>query len=60
MCTVKGVVKKTKYDLYKNVRGSGIITIKLDPGDELRWIRFTMGENEIVITTAAGQYHAFP
>lgn len=59
MCTVKGVVKKTKYDLYKNVRGSGIITIKLDPGDELRWIRFTTGENEVVITTAAGQAMRF-
>jgi DNA gyrase subunit A len=59
MCTVKGVVKKTKYDLYKNVRGSGIITIKLDEGDELRWIRFTTGENEVVITTAAGQAMRF-
>lgn len=59
MCTVKGVVKKTKYDLYKNVRGSGIITIKLDEGDELRWISFTTGENEVVITTAAGQAMRF-
>jgi DNA gyrase subunit A len=59
MCTVKGVVKKTRYDLYKNVRGSGIITIKLDDGDELRWIRFTTGENEVVITTATGQAMRF-
>jgi len=59
MCTVKGVVKKTKYELYKNVRGSGIITIKLDVGDELRWIRFTTGDNEVVITTASGQAMRF-
>lgn len=59
MCTVKGVVKKTPYEQYKNVRGSGIIAIKLDAGDELRWIRFTSSDNEIVISTAAGQAMRF-
>lgn len=59
MCTVKGVVKKTPYDQYKNVRGSGIIAIKLDSGDELRFIRFTSGQNEVVITTANGQAMRF-
>lgn len=59
MCTVNGVVKKTPYEQYRNVRGSGIIAIKLDQGDELRWIRFTSGDNEVVITTAAGQAMRF-
>ena len=59
MCTVKGVVKKTPYEQYKNVRGSGIIAIKLDQGDELRWIRFTSSDNEVVISTAAGQAMRF-
>jgi DNA gyrase subunit A len=55
MCTVRGVVKKTPFEQYKNVRTSGLIAINLDQGDELKWIRMTTGENEIVISTSQGQ-----
>jgi len=39
MCTVRGVVKKTPFGQYQNVRSSGLIAINLDEGDELKWIR---------------------
>ena len=55
MATIKGVVKKTSYDQYKNVRNSGLIAINLDDGDELKWIRTSSGENEVVISTSLGQ-----
>lgn len=55
MCTVKGVVKKTPFEQYKNVRTSGLIAINLDEGDELKWIRMTNGENEVIISTSQGQ-----
>jgi DNA gyrase subunit A len=55
MCTVKGVVKKTPFEQYKNVRQSGLIAINLDDGDELRWIRMTTGDNEVIISTSQGQ-----
>ena len=55
MCTVRGVVKKTPFEQYKNVRANGLNTINLDEGDELRWIRTTSGDNEVVISTAQGQ-----
>ncbi|HET7673379.1 MAG TPA: DNA gyrase C-terminal beta-propeller domain-containing protein, partial [Candidatus Saccharimonadales bacterium] len=55
MCTVRGVVKKTPFEQYKNVRSSGLIAINLDDGDELKWIRMTTGEDEVVISTAEGQ-----
>lgn len=55
MCTTKGVVKKTLFEQYKNVRSSGLIAINLDKGDELRWIRLTGGDNEVVISTRQGQ-----
>lgn len=55
MCTVRGVVKKTPFDQYQNVRNSGLIAINLDDGDELKWIRMTSGENEVVISTSQGQ-----
>ena len=55
MCTVRGVVKKTPFEQYQNVRQSGLIAIRLDEGDELKWIRMTSGEDEVVISTAQGQ-----
>lgn len=55
MCTVRGVVKKTPFEQYQNVRSSGLIAINLDEGDELKWIRMTSGDNEVVISTAGGQ-----
>jgi DNA gyrase subunit A len=55
MCTVKGVVKKTPLEQYQNVRTSGLNAIKLDDGDELKWIRTTTGENEVIISTSHGQ-----
>jgi DNA gyrase subunit A len=55
MCTVRGVVKKTPFEQYQNVRTSGLIAINLDDGDELKWIRMTNGDNEVLISTAQGQ-----
>lgn len=55
MCTVRGVVKKTPFEQYQNVRNSGLIAINLDSGDELKWIRMTNGDNEVLISTSQGQ-----
>ena len=55
MATTKGTIKKTSLKDYANIRTNGLITIKLDEGDELRWVRGTTGENEIIISTSAGQ-----
>jgi DNA gyrase subunit A len=55
MCTVRGVVKKTPFEQYQNVRQTGLIAINLDEGDELKWIRMTAGDNEVVISTQQGQ-----
>ena len=55
MATKKGTVKKTPVKDYANVRTNGLIAIKLDQGDELRWIKRTTGENDVIISTSAGQ-----
>lgn len=55
MATVKGTVKKTALKDYANIRTSGLITIKLDDGDELRWIKRSTGEDDVIISTSAGQ-----
>lgn len=55
MATNRGTVKKTPLADYINVRSTGLITIKLDDGDELKWVKLTSGNDEIVISTALAQ-----
>ena len=55
MATEKGTVKKTPLKDYANIRTNGLIAIKLDDGDELRWIKKTVGDNDVIISTSAGQ-----
>ena len=44
---------------FLNLRANGMIAIKLDQGDELMWIQETTGENDVVISTSAGQAMRF-
>jgi len=55
MATTRGTVKKTPLMDYENIRTNGLIAINLDEGDELRWIQKTTGENDVIISTSAGQ-----
>jgi len=55
MATTKGTVKKTPLKDYENIRTNGLIAIKLDDGDELRWIKKTSGNNDVIVSTSAGQ-----
>jgi len=55
MATKMGTVKKTPLADYANVRANGLIAIKLDDGDELRWVKQTTGNDEIVMSTALAQ-----
>jgi DNA gyrase subunit A len=55
MATTKGTIKKTPFKEYANIRTNGLIAIKLDDGDELHWIQKTTGENDVIVSTSAGQ-----
>lgn len=55
MATTKGTIKKTPLKDYANIRTNGLIAIKLDEGDELRWIQKTTGDHDVIISTSAGQ-----
>ena len=59
MTTKKGTIKKTAVKEFLNLRANGMIAIKLDQGDELMWIQETTGENDVVISTSAGQAMRF-
>ncbi len=55
MTTIKGTIKKTPLKDYANIRTNGLIAIKLDSGDELKWIKKTNGNTDVIISTSAGQ-----
>ncbi|OGB74026.1 DNA gyrase subunit A [candidate division Kazan bacterium RBG_13_50_9] len=55
MITKRGVIKKTEVEKYANIRTSGLIAIKLDEGDELKWIRQSRKGDTVVIITRSGQ-----
>lgn len=59
MTTKKGTIKKTAVKEFLNLRINGMIAVKLDEGDELKWIQETTGGNDIVISTSAGQAMRF-
>jgi DNA gyrase subunit A len=53
--TRRGLVKKTDLDQFDNIRGSGIIAINLEDGDQLIGVRITDGDQHIVLSTREGQ-----
>lgn len=55
MTTKKGVAKKTEISAYQNVRKTGLIAIKLNSDDELKWVVATSGADNIIIVSRTGQ-----
>jgi DNA gyrase subunit A len=54
MATKNGVIKKTAISAYEAIRRSGIIAIKLSPGDQLRWAKLTNGDSVAVLISKKG------
>ncbi len=55
MATEKGLVKKTHTDEFKRIAKNGKIAIKLNEDDRLIAVRFTTGEDEILIASRSGK-----
>lgn len=54
MVTRNGIIKRTEYNAYINVRKSGLIAINLDEGDELTWVKITNGSDDLILATRNG------
>ena len=54
MATKNGVVKKVAMSDFEKVRTNGLISIKLKKDDELKWVRSTLGKDEVVLVTSDG------
>ncbi len=55
MTTCFGRIKRVPLSDFASVRPSGLIAIKLDDGDTLGWVKYTNGDQHIVMATANGQ-----
>lgn len=55
MATKNGMVKKTDLLDYENVRKNGLIAISLRDGDELIEVKFTSGDEEVMLVTREGK-----
>jgi DNA gyrase subunit A len=53
--TKNGTVKKTELMAYSNPRKAGIISISIDPGDEVIGVRLTDGQQHVILSTREGQ-----
>src|SRR3989344_3199806 len=55
MATQNGMMKKTAIEEFHSVRRSGLIAIKLRKDDNLRWVRASSGEDQIILVSSGGQ-----
>ncbi len=54
MATKQGTIKKTAIVQYESIRRSGIIAIKLNTGDQLRWAKLTTGADNVMVISKKG------
>ena len=59
IATEKGLVKKTKFEEYKNVKASGIRAIKVNDDDRVLGVRVTDGKKDILICADSGKVIRF-
>ncbi|OGE80100.1 MAG: DNA gyrase subunit A [Candidatus Doudnabacteria bacterium RIFCSPHIGHO2_01_FULL_45_18] len=55
LATKKGLIKKTPIEEFAKVRRSGLIAIKIKTGDELRWVKYSGGDDDVILSTSGGQ-----
>ncbi len=55
MVTRNGVIKKSPVTEYDNIRKTGVIAIILDEGDELMQVRYTTGDDCVLICSHEGR-----
>ena len=55
MCTQKGTIKKTPLEAYSRPRTNGINAITINEGDRLLEVKFTNGDNHIIIGKKSGK-----
>ncbi len=55
MLTQQGRIKRVALEEFAAVRPSGLIAMSLDPDDYLGWVKYSDGDQDIIIVTQQGQ-----
>jgi DNA gyrase subunit A len=55
MLTKKGRIKRVAVEEFAAVRPSGLIAMGLEPEDHLNWVKYSDGDQDIIIATSQGQ-----
>lgn len=53
--TRNGRIKRTELNRFANIRANGIIAISLDQDDELRWVKMTDGNDDLILISEKGK-----
>lgn len=54
MLTVNGYIKKVPLNVFSSIRPTGIISIQLVPGDELKWVRLCGDDDLVALASQTG------
>jgi DNA gyrase subunit A len=55
MATRNGRIKRVHLEEFAAVRPSGLIAMTLEPGDTLNWVKYTDGDQDVLMVTEGGQ-----
>ncbi len=55
MATRKGRIKRVTLDEFAAVRPSGLIAMSLEDGDYLGWVKYSDGDQDVIVVTEQGQ-----
>ncbi|XP_037436785.1 probable DNA gyrase subunit A, chloroplastic/mitochondrial [Triticum dicoccoides] len=54
MLTVNGYIKKVPLNAFASIRSTGIISMRLVPGDELKWVRLCRDDDLVALASQSG------
>ncbi len=60
LATENGEVKRTKLEEFANLRANGLICFDIEEGDNLKWVKHTDGQQEVMMVTQNGMSIRFP
>ncbi|MCE2472395.1 MAG: DNA gyrase subunit A [Anaerolineae bacterium] len=55
LATRRGKIKRVEQSEFSRIRNSGLIAMNVLDGDSLRWVKWTNGDQQIVMASANGQ-----
>jgi DNA gyrase subunit A len=60
MATKKGIIKKTNFSRFKNLKSNGLIAIKLHQEDSLETVKPSSGDDHVMLLSKNGKSIRFP